>query len=269
MLSSTALGLRVGGRVQRLARVALMAAVAAITGCSSSSMPAATPSSTSAPTSTTPKQAVPPRAVGESDRVVVRGDALLDGRPFDSRFVGAVVLKAGLVTPCQHNLPPVAKGRYEITVLAETESSGCGEPGSRIVLWTSARDKILFSTDAVAWPGNGGATTFAARYSTAAPAGAAPTTAQFNGGVYGADDRPLPPGTRVEAYVGSTRCGVASVRSSVDFTGYVLSVVGPDSIAGCTRGATLAFRINGRPAVHTRVVNTPPGQRESLDLILQ
>ncbi|MDQ1457482.1 MAG: hypothetical protein QOH28_3102, partial [Actinomycetota bacterium] len=249
--------------------VALMAAVAAITGCSSSSRPAATPSSTSAPTPTSAKPGVPPRSAGARDRVVVRGDALLDGRPFDSRFVGAVVLKAGLVTPCQHNLPPVAKGRYEITVLAETESSGCGEPGARIVLWTSARDKILFSTDAIAWPGNGGATTFAARYSSAAPAGAAPTTAQFNGGVYGADDRPLPPGTRVEAYVGSTRCGVASVRSSVDFTGYVLSAVGPDSIAGCTRGATLAFRINGLPAVHTRVVNTPPGQRESLDLILQ
>jgi hypothetical protein len=250
-----------------------MAALAAITGCSSSSRPGAAPTSTSAPTPaptpTSAKPGVPPRSAGERDRVVVRGDALLDGRPFDSRFVGAVVLKAGLVTPCQHNLPPVAKGRYEITVLAETESSGCGEPGARIVLWTSARDKILFSTDAIAWPGNGGATTFAARYSSAAPAGAAPTTAQFNGGVYGADDRPLPPGTRVEAYVGSTRCGVASVRSSVDFTGYVLSAVGPDSIAGCTRGATLAFRINGLPAVHTRVVNTPPGQRESLDLILQ
>src|SRR5438094_357410 len=255
--------------LDRLACVVLTAAVAATTGCTSSSKPAATPPTTSAATSTSTKPGVPPEGAAERDRVVVRGDALLDGKPFDSRFVGAVVLKAGLVTPCQHNLPPVAKGRYEITVLAETESSGCGEPGARIVLWTSARDKILFSTDAIAWPGNGRAATFVARYSTAAPAGAAPTTAQFNGGVYGADDRPLPPGTRVEAYVGSTRCGVASVRSSVDFTGYVLAVVGPDSIAGCTRGATLAFRINGRPAVHTRVVNTPPGQRETLDLILQ
>ncbi|MDP9333508.1 MAG: hypothetical protein M3Q30_09400 [Actinomycetota bacterium] len=255
--------------LDRLACVVLMAAVAATTGCTSSSKPAATPSSTSAATSTSAKPGVPPRRAGESDRVVVRGDALVDGMPFDSRFVGAVVLRAGLVTPCQQTLPPVTKGRYEITVLAETESSGCGTPGAQIVLWTFAHNKILFSTDAVEWPGNGLATTFAARYSTAAPAGAAPTTAQFNGGVFGADDQPLPAGTRVEAYVGRTRCGVASVRSSVDFTGYVLSVVGPDSIAGCTRGATLTFRINGRPAVHTRVVNTPPGQRESLDLILQ
>jgi hypothetical protein len=240
---------------------ALAATVAA--GCTSSN---GRPAST-APTSTTASPRVaPPGAAG--DRVVVGGDALLDGKPFNSRFVGAVVLKAGLVTPCQHTLPPVANGHYTITVLAETESSGCGEPGAQIVLWTSAHDKILFSTNTLAWPGNGRATTFAARYSTSAPAGAAPTTAQFNGGVFGADDQPLPAGTRVDAYVGNTRCGTASVRSSDDFTGYILSVVGPDSIAGCTRGVALTLRVNGRVAVHTRVVNTPPGQREALDLSL-
>ena len=48
----------------------------------------------------------------------------------------------------------------------------------------------------------------------------APTTAQFTGGAFGKDDQPLPPGTRIDAYVGSTRCGTASVRSSDDFTGY-------------------------------------------------
>ena len=245
---------------------ALAATVAA--GCTSSNgPPASTAPISTAPTSITLSPRVaPPGAAG--DRVVVGGDALLDGKPFNSRFVGAVVLKAGLVTPCQHTLPPVVNGHYTITVLAETESSGCGEPGAQIVLWTSAHDKILFSTNTLSWPGNGRATTFAARYSTSAPAGAAPTTAQFNGGVFGADDQPLRAGTRVDAYVGSTRCGTASVRSSDDFTGYILSVVGPDSIAGCTRGVALTLRVNGRVAVHTRVVNTPPGQREALDLSL-
>jgi hypothetical protein len=252
----------------RFACFAMMAALAAAAGCTSSNRQAGTPSVSTAPTSTSAKPSVPPRVAGASDRVVVRGASLLDGRPFDSRFVGAVVVKAGLVTPCQHTLPPVVNGRYTVTVLAATESSGCGAPGAQIVLWTFAHNKILFSTNAVAWPGNGRATNFAARYSTSAPAGGAPTTAQFNGGVFGTDDQPLPPGTRIDAYVGSTRCGTASVRSSADFTGYVLSVVGPDSIAGCTRGATLTLRINGRPSVHTRVVNTPPGQREALDLSL-
>ncbi|MDQ1449868.1 MAG: hypothetical protein QOC79_2839, partial [Actinomycetota bacterium] len=83
MKPSTALDLRVGGRVQRLAGVVLTAALAAMTGCSSSSRPAATPSSTSAPTPaptpTSAKPGVPPRSAGERDLVVVRGDALLDG----------------------------------------------------------------------------------------------------------------------------------------------------------------------------------------------
>ena len=251
--------------MKRLVAVAVIAALTATiaTGCTSSNGRTAS----TVPTSTTVLPQVQPRGAA-NDRVVVRGDARLDGKPFNSRFVGAVVIMAGLVTPCQHTLPPVANGRYTITVLAGTESSGCGEPGAQIVLWTSAHDKILFSTNALAWPGNGRAITFAARYSTSAPAGAAPTTAQFNGGVFGADDQPLPAGTRVDAYVGSTRCGTASVRSSDAFTGYVLAVVGPDSIPGCRRGAALTLRINGRVAVHTPVVNTPPGQRETLDLSL-
>jgi hypothetical protein len=171
-----------------------------------------------------------------------------------------------LVTPCQSSLPAVAKGRYAITVLADRESAGCGAPGARIVLWTSAHNTILYSTDTVAWPANGHPVRFVARYSTSRAAGAAPTTAEFTGAAFKGDGRQLPPGTRIEAYVGATRCGVASVRSTTDYTGYILAVVGPDSIAGCTRGATLTFRIDGRAAVATSVVNAPPGQREALDL---
>ena len=181
---------------------------------------------------------------------------------------GAVVLRAGLVTPCQFALPPVTKGRYTITVLAETESSGCGGPGAQIALWTFAHNEIIFSTNTVAWPTHGHTTNLAARYSTSAPAGAAPTTAQFTGGAFGADGHPLPPGTRIEAYVGGTRCGTAGVRYTDPSTEYILAVVGPDSIPGCTRGATLTFRIDGRPAAPTSVVNTPPGQRDALDLTL-
>jgi hypothetical protein len=90
--------------------------------------------------------------------------------------------------------------------------------------------------------------------------------AQFQGNVVGAHGERLAVGTRVDAYVGDTRCATASVRATDEFRGYILDVVGPESIPGCARGATLAFRIDGRPAAPTTVVNTPPGQRDSLDL---
>jgi hypothetical protein len=159
-------------------------------------------------------------------------------------------------------------GQYTITVLADTVLTGCGAPGAQIALWTFAQNRILYSTDTVAWPGNGGTTTFVAHYSTASPAGAVVPLAQFQGNVFGADGQPLPPGTRVGAYVGNTCCGIASVQSTADFTGYILDVVGPESIPGCTRGATLSFRIDGRPAAPTNVVDTPPGQQASLNLRL-
>jgi hypothetical protein len=64
-----------------------------------------------------------------------------------------------------------------------------------------------------------------------------------------------------------TPCGVASIRAGRDFTGYVLSVVGPDAIDGCTSGATIAFRVDGTSAARARpVTNTPPGEDNTLDL---
>src|SRR5262249_54388857 len=73
-------------------------------------------------------------------------------------------------------------------------------------------------------------------------------------------------GTKIDAYIGNTRCGTASVRSTPDFTGYILDVVGPDSIPGCTRNASITLRINDRPTVQPAITNTPPGRREALDI---
>jgi hypothetical protein len=244
---------------------AAMLAVLAVSTCGASGIGSAEALNTASTRSRSSRPASR-RVPGSSGRVVVRGAATLDGAPFDSKFVGAVVLKAGLVTPCQYTLPAVTQGRYAVTVLADAESAGCGAPGTQVVLWVSAHNEIVFSTNTVAWPRRGHTTNFAARYSTAAPAGAAPTTAQFHGGAFNADGRQLPAGTRIEAYVGSTRCGVAGLRFTDPSTEYVLAVVGPDSRTGCTRGAPLAFRIDGHPAASTSVVNTPPGQREALDL---
>ena len=217
-----------------------------------------------APRSVSGNGAVP----GSDDRVVLRGTATLDGASFDARFLGAIVRRprlGGLVTACQGALPPVERGRFEITVLAAAEASGCGASGAEIVLWTFVDDRQLYSTNTVAWPGNGRTASFDATFSSSAPQGVAPVIAGFQGEVVRRDGRQFPPGTVVEAYVGDTRCGIASTRRAGSFSGYILDVVGPDVIGGCTRGATLTFRIDGLPAVET-AVNTPPGQNAALDL---
>ncbi len=234
----------------------LMAAAVAISGCSSdkdSARPAATsPSSTVVPVNLA--------------RAVVRGSATLDGAPFDAEFLGAIVRKDGLVTPCQYTLPPVNGGRFQIPVMSEVEASGCGSPDAEILLWTYAKNKQYFSTKAVAWPGDGGTATFDARFATATPNGDARPRTEIAGEIFDHDDRRLPAGSRVEAYIGKTLCGVATVRTSGDFTGISLSVVGPDSVAGCERNATVTFRVDGRQAV-TTAVNRFRAYR-SLDLTL-
>jgi len=161
----------------------------------------------------------------------------------------------------------------------QLESSGCvrgvrvmgegGVPGAEVLLWTFAAERTLYTSHAVGWPANGRSAAFDANFSTSAPRGDVPPLTQFNGQLFARDGQTLPAGTRVEAYVGDTRCGVASTRRSDSFSGYILNVVGPESIAGCARGATLTFRIDGRPAADTNIVNTPPGQRETLDLTVR
>jgi hypothetical protein len=84
------------------------------------------------------------------------------------------------------------------------------------------------------------------------------------GEVFTPDGHQLPGGTRIDAYVGATRCGVTSVRRTGSYSGFSLDVVGPDSVAGCARGATITFRFDGRPALDTAV--NEPGRSATLDL---
>lgn len=75
--------------------------------------------------------------------------------------------------------------------------------------------------------------------------------------------------TAVEHLFGRRRADFldASVRRTGNYSGYSLDVVGPDSVAGCQSGATLTFRINGRPVSGTGT-NTANnlGRGGSLDL---
>jgi hypothetical protein len=187
------------------------------------------------------------------DRITVRGTATLDGAPLEADFLGAVVRRGGMVTPCQSGIPAVAQGRYAIRVLAERAASGCGRRGAEVLLWTFVGETKLYSTTAAPWPRRGNGTRFDPQFSSATPNGAAPAVTELSGETFDRNGRRLPPGTRVEAFVGKTRCGVASVRRADSFVGYILSVVGPDSISGCTQDAQITFTINGRPATETSV----------------
>jgi hypothetical protein len=100
---------------------------------------------------------------------------------------------------------------------------------------------------------------------TEAPEGGAPTTVEFFGELFTQSGELLPAGTRVEAYIGNVRCGVASRRTG-GF--YIIAVVGPDSVPGCDRGGTITFRVDGEPAAQT-AVNDPNSQdRGPTDLIV-
>jgi hypothetical protein len=196
------------------------------------------------------------------DRAVIRGRATLDGAPLDARWIGAVVLGEGLVTACNTALPAVADGEFEVDVYAGAESAGCGQPGAEVLLWTYVGEQKLYATTAIPWPG-GGTARADIDFATRQPLGAAPTTTEFGGEVYDRDGQRVPPGSRVEAYIGETLCGVASVRWS-DF--YILTVAGPDSVPECAAGGTITFRVDGTSTVETAA--NSPGQSTHLDLTL-
>jgi len=207
---------------------------------------------------------------GAADRVVVRGTLTIDGQPFDADFLGAVVRKDGLTTPCQVNIPIVIDGAYEITVYSDTESAGCGQTDAEVYLWTFTRDQYFYTSQPLPWSGNGVDARFDADFSTADPEGAVPEVTQFFGEAFEEDGTRLPAGSRVEAYIGEALCGVASLRGSGSFGGYVISVAGPDEVPGCDLGATITFNVDGRTARQTRV-NGPNGEdrRAPTDLIVQ
>ena len=130
-------------------------------------------------------------------------------------------------------------------------------------MWTFAHDRIIFSRDTWRWPRHR-SLRVEGSFATGRPHASVAPRAEFGGSVFRPDGRELPGGTRIDAYVGATRCGVSSVRRTGSFSGFSLSVVGPDSIPGCTRGGTITFRVNGRLALDTAV--NEPGSDGTLDL---
>jgi hypothetical protein len=102
---------------------------------------------------------------------------------------------------------------------------------------------------------------FDVEFATSDPLGAAPAITEFSGEVYDGAARRHAAGGRVEAYISSTLCGVASIRGS-EF--YILSVVGPDAVPGCTAGGRITFVVNGDPAME--IATNSPERSTHLDL---
>jgi hypothetical protein len=195
------------------------------------------------------------QAPGADERGTLRGTLTLDGAPLDADFLGVRVMRDGLAAACQITIPAVAQGRYEIDVAADTEIRGCGAPGAEVLLWTFANDGFIFSTQMTPWPGNRSAV-FDASFSSAAPEGAGEPVTEFKGHLFDRDGGELPPGTTVEAFARDVRCAVTSLRYGIgDDEGrwYTLIVAGPGSVSGCAEGATLTFRLDGKPAAETAI----------------
>lgn len=186
---------------------------------------------------------------GALARRVLEGAATLDGVPFDAPILGAVVRADGLFAPCQYTLDRVSAGRYRITILADAENAGCGKPGAEVYLWTYVSGAKLFSTAARAWPTDA-TTTFDIAFRRDEPSGGLPALVEMAGEAYLSDGTHAPPGTRIEAYVGSTLCGVTATRRSGSFGGYILHTLATKE-SGCAPGASLTFRIGGAPAIET------------------
>lgn len=235
-------------------RLLLLALFVAVAGCGDDD-------SVTPPTSTTSSSTTPAVAGLRT----FAGGARLDGAPLVTKFLGAVVRRDGLVTPCQAELPSVAAGRYRIGVHADPDAAGCGTAGAEVVLWIYVGEQKVFSTAPIPWPD---ATTTSAdiEFSSTEPLGAMTPITELNGLVSKQGIR-MPVGTRVEAFIDHTRCAVASVRASGEFTGYILNIVGPASVPGCRVGGTVTFRVDGEAAVESSV--NVPDRSGTLDLTVR
>ncbi len=194
---------------------------------------------------------------GAGERITVSGTVTLDGKPLADGTIYPAVRTGDLDRPsCSFSRIRVSNGRYEATVAGNGEAAGCGAPGSKIYLevYVRALDQQLTTQETVAWPASGKQLTFDATLSTSAKSPVDRPGSAFAGAALDSSGKLLPPGTVVEAYVGDTLCGVSSLPPVVmafsDPSSYVMWVVGP---AACAKGATLSFKINGKPAVQTAV----------------
>ena len=221
--------------------------------------------------SSTPRSTSSTGAHSESEAdhasVALHGIATLDGANFDARWIGAVVIRDRLLTPCNTSLPRIQKGRFAIRVYAERVSAGCGGPGTAVLFWTFANETKLYATAAIPWAeATQPASVARVRFSSAHPQGAAPVVTELDGHVLNQDGSSVRRG-RVEARIDGHLCGVASIRDARDFVGYILSIVGPDAVPACRAGGTVTLTVDGTPARQSAI--NSPDHTMDLDLTIE
>jgi hypothetical protein len=192
--------------------------------------------------------------VDDTGLAQLSGQATLDGVPFTARWLGAIVVRDGIVTPCNLGLTGIVNGAFEVTVASDTDITGCGVPGADVVLWTYIGDQRLFTAAPLSWqPGHTEQLT--ARFESLRPLGAAPTTTEFGGEVYLGDTR-AGTGLRIEARIDGTLCGVTSTRGDGTF---IIAVVDTTSVPGCQTDTPIVFTVDGQPTNEGAVNGQPIG----------
>ncbi len=217
----------------------------------------ATPARTASPTAAASGRAPTVTPAPIAGVVTLRGAATVDGKPLQTPFLGARVVRDGLLAACQGAIPGVNTGRYEIPVLPDSEARGCGAPGARIVLWASVDNRILYSRESAPWP-EGGSAEFDATFSTTEPSPNDVAVTEFFGHVV-LGGQPVPDGPVVQALIGTTLCGVAQVRRENE-DAFVMIVAGPQ-VPGCTQGGRIDFIVDGAAARETAVHDLGRGQQ--------
>jgi hypothetical protein len=222
---------------------------------------------------------------GADQRVTLRGTLTLDDQPLVGGVVNGWVVTDGLPRPCSYGFAsPLASenGHYELTFAADAETLGCGKAGARVVftLYSYVHGKHLISRDELDWPAQPGVVTFDASFSTENPNAARFEGSQaqiFGTGVFGvvldANGGKMPPGTRIEAYIGDTLCAryalpvvaMGPVAPSEEAGAYGLNVAGPAMVPGCAEGETITIRVDGQPVPQTAKHSLDPAGYE-LDL---
>ncbi len=208
---------------------------------------------------------------GADERVTVRGSMTLDGQPLEFAFVWAEIVDGGLRRLCAFGGPGPAGGRYERVLVSDREVGGCGAPGRRIRIAASTGRALYFSRQMAEWPAAGGSITLDVDFTATDNGRPEDDVTPIYGSVYGADGRRLPPGTKVEAYIGDTLCGTTALPPAVlvfqNPDTYDVLVAGPQAVPGCARDANITFRVNGEPVEQTAVNKLGGGIR--LDLVVE
>jgi pimeloyl-ACP methyl ester carboxylesterase len=204
---------------------------------------------------------------GAGDRVTLHGAITVDGAPANGRYFWFEVHRGGLRTACSFPSDAPANGKYRRVIAADTEVHGCGGPGA-VILGAMFSDDAVRLSSPITWPES--ATELPVDLVFSSTSG---VTAGFGTFIYGTvldgEGVHLPPTARIDAYIGQTLCGLASLNPvEMDFSGtdrYGLIVAGPDAIPGCERNARIRLLVDGLEAPQTAIND---GSNHNLDIIV-